>query len=91
MSYIKADEVLPRELVEAIQQFADGKLLYIPRKEKRKWGSETAARTFFRERNERICAAYEAGASVRDLSRSFALSEKSIQRILREQRRPARP
>ena len=91
MSYIKADEVLPRELAEAIQQFADGKLLYIPRKEKRKWGSETAAWTFFRERNERICAACEAGVSVRDLSRSFALSEKSIQRILREQRRPARP
>ncbi len=91
MSYIKADKVLPEELVEAIQQYVDGILLYIPRKEKRTWGSETAARTFFRERNERIVAAYEGGVSVRDLSRSFALSEKSIQRILREQRRRMRP
>ena len=34
MSYIKAENVLPQELIEAIQQYVDGKLIYIPRKEK---------------------------------------------------------
>ena len=34
MSYIKAENVLPQELIEAIQQYVDGKLIYIPCKEK---------------------------------------------------------
>ena len=41
MSYIRADMILPRELIEAIQQYVDGKSIYIPRKEKREWGSGT--------------------------------------------------
>jgi len=86
MSYIKAGDVLPNELVEAIQQYVDGQSVCIPRKAKQEWGSETSARSFFRERNERIYAAWQAGESVRELARSFALSEKSIQRIVREQK-----
>jgi Mor family transcriptional regulator len=86
MSYIKADEVLPRELLETIQQYVDGKLIYIPCKERREWGSVTSARAFFCERNRRIYEAYQRGASVRELSHRFSLSEKSIQKILRDQR-----
>ncbi len=29
MSYIKAENVLPQELIETIQQYVDGKLIYI--------------------------------------------------------------
>ncbi len=35
MSYTKAENVLPKELVEAIQQYVSGVSLYIPRKEKK--------------------------------------------------------
>lgn len=83
MSYIRADEILPKELLEAIQQYVDGQIIYIPKKEKQKWGSGTSAREFFRERNERICQAYQEGISEEELSRQFSLSRKSIQRILR--------
>ena len=40
MRYRKATEVLPEELVEAIQKYMDGGYVYIPRKEenKKKWG-----------------------------------------------------
>ena len=31
MSYIKAENVLPQELLEAIQQYVEGKLIYIHR------------------------------------------------------------
>lgn len=86
MSYIRADEILPRELLEAIQQYVDGQLIYIPRKEKKEWGSGTSARQFFRERNERIYQAFQEGISEEELSRRFSLSRKSIQRILRNQR-----
>ena len=87
MSYIKAEDILPRELIEAIQQYIDGKSIYIPSKQKQAWGDGTSSRAFFRERNERICDAHRHGASLRELSLCFALSEKSIQRILREQKR----
>ena len=89
MSYIRAEEILPKELIEAIQRYVDGKSIYIPRKEKREWGSGTSARAFFRERDEDIYAAYCRGASPAELSRRFSLSEKSIQRIVRAQRKAA--
>ena len=34
MSYIKAENILPKELIEAIQQYVEGKSIYIPSKEK---------------------------------------------------------
>lgn len=86
MSYIKAENVLPRELIETIQQYVDGKLIYIPCKEKQEWGSTTSAKAFFRERNERIYEAYKSGRGLQELAYSFSLSEKSIQRILRKQK-----
>ena len=86
MSYIKAENVLPQELIDAIQQYVDGKMIYIPCKEKQEWGSLSSAKVFFRERNEKIYESYKGGMGLRELARSFSLSEKSIQRILRNQR-----
>lgn len=86
MSYIRADQILPRELLESVQQYVDGKTIYIPGKRKQEWGSGTAAKAFFRERNDRIFESFQRGMSIDELSRSFYLSEKSIQRILRDQR-----
>ncbi len=86
MSYIKAEEVLPKELLETIQQYVDGQLIYIPCKEKQEWGSSTNAKVFFRERNERIFNAFQSGTGLKDLALIFSLSEKSIQRILHNQR-----
>ena len=91
MSYIRADEILPKELLEAIQQYIDGQTIYIPRKEKRKWGSGTSSKEFFCERNERIYQAYQNGDSAEELSRRFSLSVKSIQRILRSRKLAASP
>ena len=86
MSYIRADEILPRELLEAIQQYVDGQIIYIPRKEKQAWGSGTSTKEFFRERNGRIFQAWQEGISEEELSRRFSLSRKSIQRILRNKK-----
>ena len=87
MSYIKAEDILPRELIEAIQQYIDGKSIYIPSKQKQAWGNGTSSKAFFQERNQRIFDAWQSGASQKELSLRFALSEKSIQRILRQQNR----
>lgn len=39
MSYFRAEEILPQELIETIQQYVSGKSIYIPCKEKKVWGS----------------------------------------------------
>lgn len=86
MSYIKAEDILPEELLKKIQKYVNGRLIYIPCVEKREWGSGTDSREFFRERNERIFEDFLAGTRPQELALLYALSEKSIQRILREQR-----
>ena len=35
MSYISAEDVLPKEVIEIIQQYVSGKSIYIPCKEKK--------------------------------------------------------
>jgi len=43
VSYIKAEEILPEELIRQIQKYVDGVYIYIPRKPdtRHKWGQET--------------------------------------------------
>ena len=86
MRYIRADEILPPELLEAVQKYIDGQLIYIPSKEKQEWGSVTASRKYYCERNREIFLGWKAGASTEELSLRFSLSEKSVQRILRQQK-----
>ena len=84
MSYKKATQVLPRELLEQVQEYVDGEYLYIPRitENKKDWGSQTNTRRELQARNQRIYQAHLQGASVADLAKEHYLSPKSIQRIL---------
>ena len=85
VSYIKAEEILPEELICEIQKYADGVYIYIPRKPgtRHPWGQDTGYKEELSERNDMICGDYYAGTSVRQLARKYHLSEKSIRRILR--------
>ena len=84
MSYIKAEELLPEELIRKIQEYADGVYLYIPRKPgtRQAWGQKTAYKAELKNRNDRIRSDHAAGAGIQALSRKYHLSEKSIRRIL---------
>ena len=86
MSYLRAEEILPKELLEAVQQYVDGQSVYIPAKEKSDWGSGTDTKQILDVRNREIYEKHLAGASIQTLAGEYALSEKSIQRIVREQR-----
>ncbi len=87
MSYIKAEEILPGELIRQIQEYADGVYIYIPRKPgtRRAWGQETDYKAELKIRNDRIRSDYAAGESVAVLTERYHLSEKSIRRILQNQ------
>jgi len=89
MGYKKAIQVLPGELLEMIQEYVDGEYLYIPRKEeaKRGWGSNTDIRRELKERNNCICRDYQSGCGIHELARAYYLSVKSIQRIIRQEKK----
>lgn len=83
MSYISAEEVLPKELIETIQQYVSGKNIYIPCKEKKVWGSQTKTKQYYKLRNQEICMKHKNGVSIKTLATTYSLTEKSIQRIIR--------
>ena len=86
MSYIKAEEILPEDLIRQIQEYVDGVYIYIPRKPgtRHKWGQETHYKAELKARNNRICCDHAQGVGVAALSLKYHLSEKSIRRILQE-------
>ena len=86
MSYVNAENVLPGILVEEIQKYVDGQLLYIPRKNgsSLSWGEKNGTREKMAERNQAILNRYALGQTVAALSEAFCLSEKRILGIIHE-------
>ena len=84
MNYKKAKQVLPEELIIAIQEYIDGECIYIPRKTelKKYWGENTNIRHELDERNTHIYMEYQNGVNTNNLADKYCLSIKSIQRIV---------
>ena len=84
MRYQNAAELLPAELLEALQGYLDGGYLYIPRRaeHRRAWGERTRRKEETLARNRAIFRDYTAGLGVDELSARYFLAPKSIQRIL---------
>lgn len=89
MSYKRAEEILPMEIIELIQEYVDGENIYVPRKKDKRveWGKKTRIKQKLMERNSEIFEDYKNGNRVTELSKKYFLSEKSIQRILREMKK----
>ena len=88
MKYIKAQNILPKEVIEIIQTYVDGECIYIPRKEgsQKGWGEKSGTRDSLSKRDRLIYSAYKDGASVSELSKTYFLSEQSIRRIISRQK-----
>lgn len=84
MRYQNAKEVLPEQLLKEVQRYAAGMMLYVPAPECRRRGSGEAYRRELAERNRRIWRDRQRGMSAAALGEKYFLSEKSIQRILRQ-------
>lgn len=89
MSYQKANYILPHDLLEKIQEYIDGELIYIPKAaaNKKAWGEGTSTRRELSLRNEQIYADYLKGESMDSLSQKYYLSFKSIQRIIGQEKK----
>lgn len=88
MNYVKAEDILPDDLLKAIQQYTDGVYIYIPRKngKHKVWGENSGIRKSLELRNSVIYRDYIKGKKVRALSQKYYLSEQSIWRIINSQK-----
>jgi Mor family transcriptional regulator len=84
MSYIKAEIILPQELLALVQEYADGQYLYIPKKleHHKEWGENTDSKRQLSLRNREIYEKYKSGSCTTALAEEYYLSVKSIQRII---------
>lgn len=88
MKYEKAENILPNSIIEIIQNYTDGRYIYIPRKNgnKKSWGENTETKIYLSKRDKEIFNKYSSGVSVKMLSEQYFLTEGSIRRILRNQK-----
>ena len=86
MRYLKAQNILNEDMVEAIQQHIDGVYLYIPRKgeNKKSWGESSGIKQELNDRNRRIYNDFLAGNSIKTIAESYYLTEHTIRRIIKE-------
>jgi hypothetical protein len=84
VKYVKADEVLPTELLLELQKYVPSGLLYIstPKEKHKKWGEATGSRKIIANRNIQIKQRFKAGEGIEELSSSFYLSVESIKKIV---------
>lgn len=88
MKYINSKEILPEHLLEQLQRYVQGELLYVPRKgdSRAGWGTLNGTRAMIWNRNREICRKYEDGATIQELMERYHLSEDSIRKILNQRR-----
>ena len=92
MRYIKAADVLPKELMEEIQRYVDGAYLYIPRLSENRlsWGDRTQSRQETAQRNREIYLRSLQGEQPTELAGAYFLTEKTIRRIILEEKKAGR-
>lgn len=91
MKYENANNLLPPDLIDAIQRYWQGGYLYIPKKaeDTSEASPETEYKIELSKRNGHIYTKYLEGWSVKKLAVYYSLSESSIRRILSNQRKEA--
>ncbi len=88
MKHVKAQDVLPEEIVKIIQEYVDGEYLYVPRKKEnhKVWGEKSGIKNSLKIRNNEIYKKYIDGATINELTQEYYLSEKSIRRIIGQEK-----
>jgi DNA-binding NarL/FixJ family response regulator len=84
VGYVKAETILPDDLIKEIQKYIQGEYVYIPSppNTRKKWGENSGNREYIRNRNEDICKKYRSGCKIKDLAEEYYLSIESIKRIV---------
>lgn len=86
MGYVRATEVLPDDIIRLIQTYVEGELIYIPKQNKKRWGTNTETKGILQKRNDQIFADFLEGMSIPEISQKYFLVEKSVTRIIRQKK-----
>ena len=89
MSYKNGRDVLPPSLLKQLQEYIQGEIIYIPKKEaqRARWGENNGARQQLERRNKEIYRQYRNGSTIVELIQRYHLSEDSIRKIIIKSRR----
>jgi len=82
MKYRNATELLPPQLLQELQKYAQGETLYIPKVKRESWGVGTGARTFFSKRDTAIRNQFSRGVGMEKLSEEYFISEDAVKKIV---------
>jgi len=84
MSYLKGEDALPPELLAEIQKYIQGTLVYIPRRDRERfgWGRRNGTREAIDRRDAAIREAAARGVPVVDIAEDYALSTDAIRKVL---------
>jgi Mor family transcriptional regulator len=88
MSYKNGRDFLPPSLLKQLQDYIQGEIIYIPKKEQKRagWGENNGTRLIIERRNSEIFRMYQSGTTIIELVQSFHLSEDSIRKIITKKR-----
>ena len=86
MKYVNANEVLPAELLAAVQKYYQGGYLYIPKGNACEVKRKTDYKIELEKRNQYIYLKHLEGRTNRQLANIYHLSEPSIRRIISKER-----
>lgn len=84
MKYAKGNIVFPEKLLEEIQKYIQGGLVYIPQVKgaRKQWGVRSGQREQLISRNQKICAEFQLGVSIEQLTLKYHLSHDTIKKIV---------
>lgn len=84
MSYKNGKDVLPPSLLKQLQDYIQGEIIYIPKKEQKRagWGENNGTRLIIEKRNREIYGQYKSGSTIFELIQMYHLSEDSIRKII---------
>jgi Acetyltransferases, including N-acetylases of ribosomal proteins len=82
MKYRNAAELLPPQLLQELQKYAQGKTLYIPKIMRKSWGAGTGADKFYSRRNSDIRKQFSCGSDLKKLSDEYFISEDAVKKII---------
>ena len=82
MKYRNATELLPTQLLQELQKYAQGETIYVPKVKRKPWGEGTGAKTFYSRRNTDVRNQFSHGIDLEKLSEEYFISEDAVKKII---------